>query len=490
MKLIQRVKRQIGSEQAPSGKAPAPSAPTNLKKTTGAKPSTRKAPAEDNPFSSLPSLRETAVADRPEILKKKLQACSITFDFTNAQLNATEKEAKRQALLELVEYVNNTRHCFNDSVIQDVIEMVASNIFRALPPPHSKSGGEDEDEPTLESAWPHLQIVYEFFLRFVVSHEVDPKIAKKYIDQTFVLMLLELFDSEDPRERDYLKTILHRIYGKIMALRLFIRKAAQNLFYRIIIYNETHNGVPELLEILGSIINGFALPLKEEHKTFLERSLLPLHTAKNLNAFHQQLGYCMMQYVEKDPRLCTLIIDALLRVWSVTNTSKEVLFLNEVEEVLEMTQPPEFQQIQVALFNRIAQCIRSPHFQVAERALFIWNNDDVVKLINQSRQVIFPIVLSALYQNSKQHWNGTVHGLTYNVLKLLMEADAALFDECSAKQRQDTDRDTAQQEARDKAWGELTAKFNENAPQELKELCIRPKIPDINADGSSNLREF
>ena len=36
----------------------------------------------------------------------------------------------------------------------------------------------------------------------------------------FVLKLLDLFDSEDPRERDYLKTILHRIYGKIMALRL------------------------------------------------------------------------------------------------------------------------------------------------------------------------------------------------------------------------------------------------------------------------------
>ena len=36
---------------------------------------------------------------------------------------------------------------------------------------------------------------------------------KRYVDQHFVLKLLELFDSEDPRERDYLKTILHRIYG-------------------------------------------------------------------------------------------------------------------------------------------------------------------------------------------------------------------------------------------------------------------------------------
>jgi Protein phosphatase 2A regulatory B subunit (B56 family) len=33
--------------------------------------------------------------------------------------------------------------------------------------------------------------------------------------QYFVVRLLDLFDSEDPRERDYLKTILHRIYGKV-----------------------------------------------------------------------------------------------------------------------------------------------------------------------------------------------------------------------------------------------------------------------------------
>ncbi len=66
---------------------------------------------------------------------------------------------------------------------------------------------------------PCLQIVYEFLLRYVVSNDTDAKVAKKYIDQHFVLKLLELFDSEDPRERDYLKTILHRVYGKFMVHR-------------------------------------------------------------------------------------------------------------------------------------------------------------------------------------------------------------------------------------------------------------------------------
>lgn len=38
-----------------------------------------------------------------------------------------------------------------------------------------------------------------------------------------------------------------------------------------------------------SIINGFALPLKAEHKQFLMKVLVPLHTAKALSLFHAQV---------------------------------------------------------------------------------------------------------------------------------------------------------------------------------------------------------
>jgi serine/threonine-protein phosphatase 2A regulatory subunit B' len=347
--------------------------------------------------------------------------------------------------------------------MQDVVSMVGANIFRALQTrnkdPLAFSDPED-DEPSLERAWPHLQIVYEFFLRFVVSNDVDPKIAKRFVDQNFMLKLLELFDSEDPRERDYLKTILHRIYGKFMALRSFIRRAIQNVFFKVIYECETHNGVGELLEILGSIINGFALPLKEEHKDFLIKALIPLHKVKCLASFYQQLSYCMAQYVEKDPRLAYDIITSMLRFWPVSITSKQVLFLNELEETLELTQPPEFLRMQDVLFRRIALCITCPHFQVAERTLFYWNNDYIVKLINQNRQELFPIIIGALYKNSKQHWNSAVHGLTFNVLKLVMEADSQLFDECSAKHRTEEEEEETRERGRVMKWAHLQDLFD------------------------------
>merc|ERR1712151_1182655 len=239
------------------------------------------------------------------------------------------------------------------------------------------------------------------------------------------------------------------------ALRSFTRRAIQHVFFKVIYESESHNGVGELLEILGSIINGFALPLKEEHKEFLTKALVPLHKVKSLASFYQQLSYCMAQFVEKDPRLSYDIITSMLRYWPVSITAKQVLFLNELEEMLELTQPAEFHRMQVVLFRRLALCIRFPHFQVAERTLFFWNNDYIVKLINQNRRELFPIILGALYKNSKEHWNSAVHGLTFNVLKLLMEADPQLFDDCSAKHRQDEEEEESREKNRALKWKHL-----------------------------------
>ena len=73
---------------------------------------------------------------------------------------------------------------------------------------------------------------------------------------------------------------------------------------RFIYETEHHNGVAELLEILGSIINGFALPLKEEHKSFLLKVLMPLHKVKSLSVYHPQLAYCVVQVCTDEQRRC------------------------------------------------------------------------------------------------------------------------------------------------------------------------------------------
>lgn len=181
------------------------------------------------------------VAERQNLFIRKLKLCCVQVDFSDIMVDVKAKEIKRIQLLELVDYINSTKNVFNELTFPEVIAMVKANLFRTLSPSNASSSAifdPEEDEPTLEPAWPHLQYVYEFLLRFIVCNETDPKVVKRYLDTDFLLRLLELFDSEDPRERDYLKTILHRIYGKFMPYRAFIRKAINNIFYQFVYETE------------------------------------------------------------------------------------------------------------------------------------------------------------------------------------------------------------------------------------------------------------
>ncbi|KAF5953485.1 hypothetical protein HYC85_006341 [Camellia sinensis] len=410
----------------------------------------------------LPLFKDVPAPERQNLFLRKLQICYYQFDFSDNLKMVREKEIKRQTLAELVDFLQSGSGKITESNQEEMVRMISANIIRCLPPgSHENTGSEiidsEDEEPYLEPSWIHLQLVYELLLRYIVSSETDTKIAKRYIDHSFVLKLLDLFDSEDPRERDYLKTILHRIYGKFMVHRPFIRKAINNIFYQFIYETERHSGIGELLEILGSIINGFALPMKEEHKLFLVRALIPLHKPKPVSMYQQQLSYCIIQFVEKDYKLADTVIRGLLKYWPVTNCQKEVLFLGELEDVLEATQAAEFQRCMVPLFRRIARCINSYHFQIAERALFLWNNDHIVNLIAQNRSVILPIIFEALEKNVQSHWNQAVNGLTMNVRKMFLDMDVELFEECQNQYTEKMAMAEELEERRESTWQRLEA---------------------------------
>lgn len=62
-----------------------------------------------------------------------------------------------------------------------------------------------------------------------------------------------------------------------------------NLLLKVTYESDSHNGLTELLEILSSIISGFSVPLKQEHKDFFSKVMVPLHKVKSLNNFNTQL---------------------------------------------------------------------------------------------------------------------------------------------------------------------------------------------------------
>lgn len=154
----------------------------------------------------LPLLKEAAANERESLFVQKLQQCCTVFDFQLDPLSDLKwKEIKRAALNEMIDYITSNRGVVTDSIYPEAVRMVIENIkllinffslkfcvnlFRTLPPISNPSGADydpEEDEPNLEVAWPHLQLVYDFFLRFLESPDFQPNTAKRYIDQKFVL---------------------------------------------------------------------------------------------------------------------------------------------------------------------------------------------------------------------------------------------------------------------------------------------------------------
>ncbi|KAK8597838.1 hypothetical protein V6N13_095234 [Hibiscus sabdariffa] len=139
-----------------------------------------------------------------------------------------------------------------------------------------------------------------------------------------------------------------------------------------------------------------------------------------------------------------------------------------------MTSMAEFLTIMVPLFRRIAFCINSSHYQVAERAHLLWNNEHIFNLIMHNRQVIFPLVLPALERNSRNHWNQAVLNLTQSIQKMFCEMDEELVLACQRELEEENSRSSEAAEKRKVTWERLeTAASYESAATNMI-LPIKP----------------
>lgn len=93
--------------------------------------------------------------------------------------------------------------------------------------------------------------------------------------------------------------------------------------------------------------------------------------------------------------------------------------------------------------------------QVAERALFLWNNEHLVELIANNRNVILPIIFESLEKNKQTHWNPAIHGLTGNVQRMFLEMDADLYEECQRQLEEKEARADKLEEERQLMWKKL-----------------------------------
>eukprot|EP01029_Cantina_marsupialis_P028638 TRINITY_DN777804_c0_g1_i1.p1 TRINITY_DN777804_c0_g1~~TRINITY_DN777804_c0_g1_i1.p1 ORF type:complete len:472 (+),score=123.32 TRINITY_DN777804_c0_g1_i1:132-1547(+) len=471
--MIGRIKRRLGKPSAKGEKGAnsqmmqAPKADVGLpRQNRRRRSSIARQHGEHVLMKQLPALKDVASSKRLSLFQQKLQLCSVIFNFEDEKSDIEEKKIKRQTLVEIAEYLKmkNLSNKLPDAILPHIIAMASVNIFRALPPQPEDWDPEDEEE-FKEPAWPHLEMVYEIMSRFVLSEEINYKVARRYLNQTFCLRLLELLDSEDVRERDWVKTIVHRIYHKFISHRGFIRRVMANIVYRFVYETEHFNGIAEILMIVESITNGLKTPLKLEHAVFLRRVLIPLHRPKYIIPYIVNLTFCMAKFMARFPKTLPPIFRGILQYWPKSNSAKQVLLLEELEELLKVAKnAEEINEVIEPIFRVIASCLESDHFQVAERALYIWNNDSLVQhgcLSVAFCNKVVPIIYGPLCGVAQRHWNPAIEKMATNVVNMYKEYDPVMCDLCEKEHLKRQDKKVKERSERDRRWNALVDKAEE-----------------------------
>lgn len=195
-------------------------------------------------------------------------------------------------------------------------------------------------------------------------------------------------------------------------------------------YNR-HHGIAEILEFLGSIVNGFAVPLKEEHAGFLKTALIPLLKPSFLLTYQLELSYCLTQFVEKDLDTSVFILKGLQRYWPVTSTSKQLIYLQLLEDVLEIVVSnvlPEYETtLFAAIYDPICEVLkhgfRSMNLSVVERTCYMWTVDFLCDKFLLRNDLAFHELLPRLYATltdaiSTESWSTAKTFLVQKVINL------------------------------------------------------------------------
>jgi len=98
-----------------------------------------------------------------------------------------------------------------------------------------------------------------------------------------------------------------------------------------------------------------------------------------------------------------------------------------------------------------------------------------MSLVSDNANGIIPIIFPSLYKNSKTHWNKTIHGLIYNALKLLMEMNQRLFDECATNYKVQVAKEQKYMEDRETAWHRIFDMAFEN-PHCSRLINVEPEV--------------
>jgi hypothetical protein len=373
----------------------------------------------------LPPLPPVALPTFSDAFYAKLKQCSVRCRWFNPAADLEAKEIKTNDLHEIFKLceIPSSFRRLSPAHWVAVLEMIASNVHRPLPPLAATLQMTEELPTSSDPEWPHLMIVYDILRR---AHTIAPQSPGFTI--ALFKQLLDQVGSPDSRENDQLcgfATDFVAAHPRQLAESLDALAAA------LLVWSDTPNlvfAVNAAVTIYGSVLRAHgrsSVPTKR----FFYAMVLPQLTSVSFVAFAKPFVSVVQTFVGSHPRAAVRLVQRITEFWPQTRSAKEIFFLR----LLAIALPHAAQRCPAGVLHRLfailAECLASPVVRVAETAFQILGEAGVDAVVKQNAVAVLPLLMPAVNRALKSHWAGEIREAAQATLLIFSRIDSRLTKE-------------------------------------------------------------
>mmetsp|Transcript_9071 Transcript_9071/g.12466 ORF Transcript_9071/g.12466 Transcript_9071/m.12466 type:complete len:181 (-) Transcript_9071:71-613(-) len=153
-----------------------------------------------------------------------------------------------------------------------------------------------------------------------------------------------------------------------------------------------------ILEVLFVIIQGFLLPVKQEHIMFCRKNVFPLVRSEMLEKFHGSLFQCISYLVVVQPSLSCEIASLCLEQLDEAKPAVIPVLFNFALDLIAKISSKEFMSISSLLFERTSKYLKDAQF--AGMALRVFEDTAVFAHLSNHSVLAKEYLLPALHRAS------------------------------------------------------------------------------------------
>ncbi|OHT16797.1 phosphoprotein phosphatase [Tritrichomonas foetus] len=387
---------------------------------------------KDIQLPSLPNLPATIDNNAFPLIEKKLDLCCTLCDFTDTDVDRSAKSIKTQTLKELMNVFDSPTVVKNvsDSLLDSFFKMIKINLNRGLPSIPKKYLFYDDEPMMVDIAWAHLSNVYQLISKY---QQINPR--DKRFDHDYLNLMYSLLHAPDINERDFIVSFFTLYLETFPDQENSVLEKLSNILvgYRDKVYDPFC-----VIPCLRIFQTRFKLKteIDQNHLKFFYKAILPLHNAKHIFSYYNLLSDIMSFLISLDNELSMKIFFIVLKSWPEARPSKQILFINMINFIIERVPPEKFEKVAKPLFSLYARCSQNCHYKVVDASFQIWGNVTILPMILDNTRIIYPIVYPWFNKTMKEHWSNRTQNAALNTLKSMHDTDPFMFDELSQNQNQ------------------------------------------------------